>query len=29
MRRYEILLPRWFNDGTPVPDELVGEAIVT
>ena len=28
MRRYEILLPLRFNDGTPVPDELVGEAIV-
>jgi hypothetical protein len=23
-RRYEILLPRRFNDGTQVPDELLG-----
>ena len=29
MRRYEILLPLRFNDGTPVPDELVGEVIVS
>ncbi len=29
MRRYEILLPLRFNDGTPVSDELVGEVIVS
>ena len=28
MRRYEILLPLRFNDGAPVPDELVGGAII-
>ena len=28
MRRYEILLPLRFNDGSPVPDELVGETIL-
>ena len=28
MRRYEILLPLRFNDGTPVPDELVGGVLV-
>ena len=28
MRRYEILLPLRFNDGTPVPDELVGEVLI-
>ena len=27
-RRYEILLPLRFNDGQPVPDELVGEALL-
>jgi len=26
-RRYEILLPLKFNDGSPVPDELVGETL--
>jgi hypothetical protein len=29
MRRYEILLPLRFNDGTLVPVELVGEVIVS
>ena len=29
MRRYEILLPLRFNDGTPVPEELVGDVIVS
>ena len=29
MRRYEILLPLRFNDGTAVPDEVVGEVIVS
>jgi hypothetical protein len=28
MRRYEILLPLRFNDGTPVPDLLIGGALV-
>ena len=28
MRRYEILLPLRFDDGSPMPDELVGEVIV-
>ena len=28
MRRYEILLPLRFNDGAPVPDELVGGEMV-
>jgi len=28
MRRYEILLPLRFNDGSPVPDELIGETIL-
>lgn len=27
MRRYEILLPLRFNDGSPVPDEIVGNAL--
>jgi hypothetical protein len=27
-RRYEILLPRWFNDQEPVPDELVADTIL-
>ncbi|MBI3823275.1 MAG: hypothetical protein HY289_11450 [Planctomycetes bacterium] len=26
-RRFEILVPQQFNDGSPVPDELVGETI--
>jgi hypothetical protein len=26
-RRYEILLPLQFNDGQPVPDSLIGEAL--
>lgn len=29
MCRYEILLPRRFNDGSAVPDELTGVAILT
>jgi hypothetical protein len=29
MRRYEILLPLRFNDGSPVPADLVGEVIVS
>ena len=28
MRRYEILLPLRFNDGSPVPDALVGEVLI-
>ena len=28
LRRYEILLPLRFNDGRPVPDELVGETLL-
>ena len=28
LRRFEVLLPLRFNDGTPVPDELVGQTIV-
>jgi hypothetical protein len=28
LRRFEILLPLKFNDGTPVPDELLGETYV-
>jgi len=28
MRRWEILLPLRFNDGSPVPEELVGEVII-
>jgi hypothetical protein len=24
-RRYEVLLPLWFNDGTAIPDDLIGE----
>ena len=27
-RRFEILLPLKFNDGTPVPDELIADAIL-
>jgi hypothetical protein len=27
-RRFELLLPLRFNDGQPVPDELIGETIV-
>jgi hypothetical protein len=27
-RRFEILLPLRFNDGQPVPDELVGESLL-
>ncbi len=27
-RRYEILLPRWFNDQEPVPDELVADTLL-
>ncbi len=29
MRRYEILLPLRFNDGLPVPDDMVGGVLVT
>lgn len=29
MRRYEILLPLRFNDGSPVPDALVGGVLVS
>ena len=29
MRRYEILLPLRFNDGSPVPDDLVGGEALT
>ena len=29
MRRYEILLPLRFNDGSAVPDDLVGDVIVS
>ena len=29
MRRYEILLPLRFNDGSPVPDDLVGGVLIT
>ena len=28
LRRYEILLPWRFNDGQPVPPELVGETVI-
>ena len=28
LRRFEILLPLRFNDGKPVPDELVGQTIL-
>ncbi len=28
MRRYEILLPLRYNDGAPVPEDLVGDVIV-
>lgn len=28
LRRYEILLPRQFNDGRSVPDALIGQAVV-
>jgi hypothetical protein len=27
-RRFEILLPTKFNDGSPVPDELIGETLL-
>ncbi len=27
-RRYEILLPTLFNDGTQVPDELIGDVLL-
>jgi hypothetical protein len=27
-RRFEILVPQRFNDGSPVPDELVGQTIL-
>ena len=26
-RRYEILLPRSFNDGKPIPYELIGQTV--
>src|ERR1041385_99732 len=28
LRRYEILLPLQFNDGQPIPDGLIGDALV-
>jgi hypothetical protein len=28
LRRYEILLPRWFNDKLPVPDDLVTDTLL-
>ena len=28
LRRYEILLPRRFNDGQPVPDSLIADTLV-
>ena len=28
LRRYEILLPLRFNDGVPVPDELIGQSLL-
>jgi hypothetical protein len=28
LRRFEILLPLRFNDGEPVPDELIGETLL-
>jgi hypothetical protein len=28
LRRFEILLPLQFNDGSPVPDALIGETII-
>ena len=28
LRRYEIFLPQKFNDGTPVPGELIAETIL-
>ncbi len=28
LRRYEILLPLLFNDGTPVPEELLAETFI-
>lgn len=28
LRRFEILLPLRFNDGSPVPDELVGQTVL-
>lgn len=27
-RRYEALLPLWFNDGTAVPDELIADTLL-
>lgn len=27
LRRFEVLLPARFNDGTEVPDDLLGEAV--
>jgi hypothetical protein len=27
-RRYEVLLPRRFNDGTPVPDDLIAQTLL-
>ena len=27
-RRFEILLPRRFNDGAPVPDELIADVLI-
>jgi hypothetical protein len=28
LRRYEILLPLRFNDGQPVPDDLIADALL-
>jgi hypothetical protein len=28
LRRYEILIPSRFNDGTPIPDELLAETLL-
>jgi hypothetical protein len=28
LRRYEILLPRRYNDGQPVPDSLIADTLV-
>ena len=28
LRRFEILLPLRFNDGSPIPDELIGQTIL-
>jgi hypothetical protein len=28
LRRFEVLLPLWFNDGVPVPDEVITDALI-